>query len=479
MVSRKTVATGSSWREASVYVSFGSLYIATYNDQWTCDSEYSSYSSCKEDEWWCIDRRRLHWRELRQLRHSSWWNSECTYSAATYIIAYTIGDAGDLTERAKGAVPGYLLSQWSIDEHAGHLRVAYTVPQGVLVGGRSTQETDNGVDILDASTLLRVGRVRGLGGGERIYAMRFAGDLGYMVTFRQVDPLYTLSLSEPTDPRVLGELKIPGYSDYLHPIDATTLLGIGQAGDADGRIRGVKLALFDISTLSDPVESASIELGGSTSYTLVSDDHKALLFDPVRKLLVLPITEKSGWSCDAPPSFHGAKVFTLGEGGFTLRAAIEHGTNRSSHHAFPEGGNRYVCASEECASGTIRRSLYIGDDLFTISDGQIVATSLTSFDEEWATPNHEVEVLASEGSCSLNGRSLPWNRVAASSSDIYCVGTRWDGTRCPVTDSALQGYSCTGDGWRSFESLLHGAVSPCGKLPCAQETVYNPCSMWL
>ena len=131
-----------------------------------------------------------------------------------------------------------------------------------------------------------------------------------------------------------GELKIPGYSDYLHPVDATTLLGVGKAGDENGIIRGVKLALFDLTDLTKPVMRASLELGGRSSSTPVSDDHKALLFDPSRSLLVLPITEKVGWSCEEQPRFHGAKVFTLDAAGFTLRASIEHGTNRSSTYAF-------------------------------------------------------------------------------------------------------------------------------------------------
>ena len=137
-----------------------------------------------------------------------------------------------------------------------------------------------------------------------------------------------------------------GYSDYLHPIDDNTLLGVGQAGDDNGRIRGVKLALFDISDLTSPRELGGVELGGRSSTTPISDDHKAFLYDPNRQLLVVPVTEKSGWSCDEPPAFHGAKVFTLGESGFTLRAAIEHGPNSSHTLAFPEQQRDWSCVAE-------------------------------------------------------------------------------------------------------------------------------------
>lgn len=493
IVDRVTLAVGASWREASVYASSASLYVATYNSQWTCSG---TSTTCAKGAWWCIDRQSS---GRRRLRHGVWGGSNCTYSAATYIFAYTIDPSGSglLTLRAKGAVPGYLLSQWALDEHADHLRVAYTLPAS---GARTM--TDNGIDVLRASDLGRVGRVRGLGRGERIYSMRFAGDLGYMVTFRQIDPLYTLELSDPTSPRVLGELKIPGFSDYLHPVDNHTLLGIGMAGNDEGRIRGVKLALFDISDLNKPIEKGGIELGGQSSSTLVSDDHKALLFDPVRKLLVIPITEKQGWNCNMPPTFHGAKAFTLSDRGFLQVAAIEHGPNRSNTWAVHNtrwGG----CLSSSCAAATIRRSLYIGDDLFTISDGEVRATSLTTFASTWSTPLHVREELTKEGTCTLDGAALPWSRVAASGSDIYAyncpspttnpepkapstvsVGRRLSyytppsSSTCTGADHALRNRQCTSAGSRSFSALLNDAVSSCGNYTCSETTSYNDCMLW-
>mmetsp|Transcript_47482 Transcript_47482/g.78580 ORF Transcript_47482/g.78580 Transcript_47482/m.78580 type:complete len:838 (+) Transcript_47482:50-2563(+) len=481
LVSRKTLATGSSWREAAVFASANSVYVATYNSEWKCEPADGSISGCGADEWWCIDRRRL--------RHtSSWWREECSYSVATYIVAFTV-EAGAITQRARGAVPGYLLSQWALDEHAGHLRVAYTRPQGIsLSSGARTAQTDNAVDVLAIDDLRLVGRVRGLGQGERIYAMRFIGSRGYMVTFREVDPLYTLDFDEPTKPRVLGELKIPGYSDYLHPIDATTLLGVGKAGNDAGAIRGVKLALFDLSDVFKPSVKGEIELGGSDSHTAVSDDHKALLFDPKSSLLVIPITERVGWqdvkpsgesACEQPPTFHGAKVFTLDEAGFSLRAAIEHSPHRSHTKAFPEGGECACggcCASTPCASAMIRRSLYIGDDLYTISDGEVRATSLTSFTTgEWGAPLLEREVLVREGACSLEDVPLSWQRVAASGKDIYCNGLY---SPCRPADWALRDRECSSNGRRSFEALLNCAVAPCGNMTCVEEVRYNPCSLW-
>ena len=153
--SRVTIASGSSYREAAVHANNGSIYVASYNSQWSCSSD------CTPGQWW----RRC--------------ASDCTYQVSSALTAFNVASNGSLTLRATGRVPGYLLSQWAMDEFSGHLRVAYTTNPSA--GGA---RRENAVDVLDAATLARVGRVSGLGRGERIYAVRFAGPLGYMVTFR-------------------------------------------------------------------------------------------------------------------------------------------------------------------------------------------------------------------------------------------------------------------------------------------------------
>ena len=232
------------------------------------------------------------------------------------------------------------------------------------------------------------------------------------------------------------------------------------------------------------MQLGGVELGGSSSTTPVSDDHKAFLYDPARKLLVLPVTEKSGFGCDEPPSFHGAKVFTLSDNGFTLRAAIEHGPNRSKALAFPEQQRDWSCVATACESARIRRSLYIGDDLFTVSDSELRATSLTSYQTNWSASLFNVEVLAKEGSCTLDGAPLPWLRVAASGADVYCdESDTWrtvlpSGRRCHPSDTELRDKRCDGDGYRSFDNLLSEAVAPCGNVRCADQVVYQPCMKW-
>ncbi len=135
--------------------------------------------------------------------------------------------------------------------------------------------------------LVQMGVAGGLGKGERIYAVRYIGDTGFVVTFRQVDPLYTLDLSDPQRPRVAGELKVPGYSAYLHPVADGLLLGVGQDATEQGRRTGVQLSLFDVSDLAKPVRLDQEALGEG-SYTEVESDHKAFLWWAPQRLAVLP-----------------------------------------------------------------------------------------------------------------------------------------------------------------------------------------------
>jgi len=233
-VASAAAAVGSAYGEAAVMATAGSTYVASYNSEWVC-----SDSGC--GGWWCGFAR----------------DSSCTFSEVSAILAYDVdGATGTLERRAAGAVPGYLLSQWAMSEHEGHLRVAYTKRScGDWRGDGPC--TDNRVDVLRASDLAlpsEASRVAGLGLGETIYAVRFEGPLAFVVTFRRTDPLYTLDLADPLAPRVLGELKITGYSDYLHLLSPTTLLGVGREATEGGRLLGIKLALFNVTDLAHPTE---------------------------------------------------------------------------------------------------------------------------------------------------------------------------------------------------------------------------------
>jgi uncharacterized secreted protein with C-terminal beta-propeller domain len=279
----------------------------------------------------------------------------------TAIHKFAIADPGATEYEASGRVPGYMLSQWSMSEHEGLLRVASTSSPPWDAGGE-TAESESFVSVLGQSDerLTEVGRVGGLGRGERIYAVRFIGEVGYVVTFRQVDPLYTLDLSEPAQPRVLGELKIPGYSAYLHPVGPGRLLGIGQDADADGRTLGVQASLFDVADLTAPAKLAGLGFGRGSS-SEVEYDHHAFLYDEPQRLAVLPleIWRESG------EEFAGAVGFRVDPGG-----AIEEPV-RLSH------GESWRAA--------IHRSLVVGDRLFTVSARGVMAHELAGLGETgWA-----------------------------------------------------------------------------------------------
>lgn len=190
---------------------------------------------------------------------------------------------GDMRYVASGDVDGFLLNQFAMDEHEGHLRIATTTePESFRAeGGDGASESSVTVMATAGDKLNVVGRVDGLGVTELIRSVRFMGEVGYVVTFRQTDPLYVLDLSQPTQPVVTGELKIPGYSAYLHPVGESLLLGVGQDADPDtGRVRGLQLSLFDVTDPTTPARVDTLGIGAldgdeSQVYSPVESDHKA------------------------------------------------------------------------------------------------------------------------------------------------------------------------------------------------------------
>ena len=251
--------------------------------------------------------------------------------------------------RASGEVRGFVLNQFSLSEHDGVLRVA-TTDQPPWRANAEQRESESYVTVL-GEKLGEIGRVGGLGRGERIFAVRFLGEKGYVVTFRQVDPLYTLDLANPRNPVVRGELKILGFSSYLHPIGGDLLLGLGQDATEQGQTRGTQLSLFDVSDLSDPKRLHQVALGESTS-SAAEHDHHAFLYWPATKLAVVPVS-----AYRPEDSFNGAVGFRVErESGFSELGRPEH-----------EGG-------------TIMRSLVAQGRLFTVSDAGVLASSLDTLE---------------------------------------------------------------------------------------------------
>jgi uncharacterized secreted protein with C-terminal beta-propeller domain len=174
-------------------------------------------------------------------------------ATTTDLHAFAL-DGLKTTYLASGSIDGTVRDRWSLDESDGYLRVAWS---------KQNRGTQNGITVLKEHdhTLQAVGTLDGLGVDEDIQSVRWFDDLAIVVTFRQIDPLYTIDLSDPNTPRKLGALKVPGYSGYLHPIGDDLLLGLGVDGDDWGRVGGAQAAVFDIKDLRHPVRVSRIGFG--------------------------------------------------------------------------------------------------------------------------------------------------------------------------------------------------------------------------
>ncbi|RLI75606.1 hypothetical protein DRP05_14465 [Archaeoglobales archaeon] len=197
----------------------------------------------------------------------------------------------DLDVTANGKVPGRVLNQFSLDEYKGYLRIATTVGMA---------DTTNDLYVLDGKLNI-IGSLKDYGKGERIYAVRFVMDKAYVVTFKQTDPLFVMDLSDPKNPEMRGELEIPGYSSYLHPIDENTIIGIGKEG------RSVKISLFDVSNPEKPIEIDKYLLDEYWSDILST--HHAFLIDKKHEIFFLPASK-------------GGYVFSYKDDGLRLVKAV-------------------------------------------------------------------------------------------------------------------------------------------------------------
>jgi hypothetical protein len=276
---------------------------------------------------------------------------------STLISRFDVTDPDSTTYEGSGSVPGYLLNQYSMSEQDGDLRVA-TTTEPVWWDGAQQQPSQSLVTVLRGKALTKVGQVDGLGHGQRIYSVRFAGDVGYVVTFRQVDPLYVIDLSDPAHPRVKGELEIPGYSAYLHPVGAGRLLGVGQGA----------ASLFDVSDPSAPKLLSRVELAG---FSQVEYDPHAFLYWAPKQLALLPLPgEVAGLKVANPLAAAGhidqagaqrsvvvgGRIYTIGYDGVTASDLDTLG--RLSFVAFPQqpiGGPVEPIASSPPQAGSAAR----------------------------------------------------------------------------------------------------------------------------
>lgn len=268
-------------------------------------------------------------------------------------------DEENLEYSAKGSVPGNLLNQFSMDEHDGKFRVATT---NEYYSHNTGNVRYNAVYVLDED-LKTIGSLDKIAPDESIFSARFMGDRLYLVTFERIDPFFVIDLSQNT-PKILGELKIPGFSNYLHPYDEDHVIGIGRDTiEKDNRVRqlGIKIALFDVSDVRNPLVVDEVVIGNQRTDSMALDDHRAFLFDKNKDILSIPIHGRADALADTDSSsevsrnqqWHGFYVYGLDAStGFDFKGRIQHTIGNDS---WPY-------------SHTSPRSFYIEDVLYTVSD---------------------------------------------------------------------------------------------------------------
>ena len=308
-----------------------------------------------------------------------------SYDDITTIYKFNINKNKGISYSAKTDVDGSTINQYSMDEKDGNLRIALDSSEGSRIA------------IFDDKLHL-LGETESVAKNEEMRATRFVGDKAYLVTYETTDPLFVVDLSNVKDPKILGELKIPGYSTYLHPYDDTHLIGIGVeteekiSRDEFGEVisswsvvTGMKMSLFDVSDVNNPKQLAQTTIGDSRTVSAVLTNPKALLFSKEKELIAIPVNNyqedfsiedyedgdditEAFVDYDKPYISEGYFVYNINlENGFTLKGVINHEKSESTNYY-----NR---------NSKLLRGLYIEDDLFTVSEEAIKVNKLDNLDE--------------------------------------------------------------------------------------------------
>lgn len=322
----------------------------------------------------------------------STWKGDKNNNGTTNTILYKFAyENKGVKFVVKGEVPGTITNQFSMDEKDGNFRIATTEYNYSMAGPMTLEKSTvsnepqtkltNNLYVMDKDMKV-VGKLEGLANGEQIYSVRFISDRAYIVTFMLMDPLFVIDLKNPTNPKVLGELKIPGFSNYLHPYDETHLIGFGmdtkvinEGGEDRAQTKGMKIAIFDVSNVAKPVQQFMTTIGGAGTYSEVLNNHKALLFSKEKKLLALPIYENDydSKTNSSQNEYQGAYIYNIDlVNGIKLKGKITHNdeVSSSNNKKFMFDGQYFV-----------DRILYIKDTLYTLSNGLIKANDLNNLKE--------------------------------------------------------------------------------------------------
>lgn len=272
---------------------------------------------------------------------------------STQIYKFNLNDS-QITLQGKCRVLGNINNQFSMDEYDGYFRIATTTEDG--------KNTTNQLYIFD-NNLNEISKIENIAEGERIYAVRFIGKVGYIVTFKQVDPLFVIDLSDPNNPTIKGELKIPGYSSYLHPYDATHIIGIGYNVKSNGyggvTNTNIKMSMFDVSDLKNPVEMFNVNIGEDYAYSNIFSNHKILFYKKSENLIGFPVTYRDY------NSYNDKDGFTL------FKIDME-------NNKFEKYGEILQKINYQ---KNIKRAIYIGNRLYTLSDTCIKSYNLENLEK--------------------------------------------------------------------------------------------------
>ena len=359
----------------NAYVSENNIYLLN-----------SQYTGQKKD--FIKDIKVLMTKGVSGYRNYKEYDWDYSYDIYTKIYKFKINEDGNLEYKNKTQLKGETINQFSLDEYQNNLRIAL--------------ESDDGsrIVVLDEK-LNTLGETEDLSEGENMYSTRFIGNKAYMVTYKNTDPLYVIDLSNPRKPKALGKLEIPGYSTYLHPYDENHLIGIGMETkeeinrnsfgkviSASTQVVGMKMALFDVSDVNNPIQISQTVIGDSRTTSAILTNHKALLFSKEKELLAIPVNKySSDFELDVDEDDDISSVIDsyknydkdyIAEGYLVYKINLDEGLKLKGiiEHEKNEKKSNYKYSTYSNYGSKLLRGLWIENNLFTVSEDMMKVNNL-------------------------------------------------------------------------------------------------------